>query len=407
MMNKKVLYISYDGMTDPLGQSQVLPYLTKLTNEGLDFHLISFEKDIPFENNRTHIQQICDEAKITWHPIKYTKKPAVFSTLWDIYHMNKKAFELHAKHNFDIVHCRSYISSLIGLKMKRKKNIPFVFDMRGFWADERVDGKIWDLKHPFYKFIYKYFKKKEKQYLAESDRIISLTSAGKEIIIDWKIDSVNDEKIEVIPCCVNLDLFNPSSIQTESQNQLRAELGIKDADYILGYVGSIGTWYMLSEMLDYFVELKKVKQHAKFLFVTGEKAGMIWKTAKNKGIEKSDLIITSCVHAEVAKYISLFDFSIFFIRPTFSKKASSPTKQGEIMAMGIPLVCNQGIGDTDFIVQKYNSGLVVQDFTTASYRETLHDNFEFNVEEMKAGAKDYFSLDQGFEKYLKVYKSIL
>lgn len=77
------------------------------------------------------------------------------------------------------------------------------------------------------------------------------------------------------------------------------------------------------------------------------------------------------------------------------------------MAMGIPLVCNQGIGDTDFIVQKYNSGLVVQDFTTASYQESLHDNFEFNVDEMKAGAKDYFSLDQGFEKYLKVYKSIL
>jgi hypothetical protein len=50
--------------------------------------------------------------------------------------------------------------------------------------------------------------------------------------------------------------------------------------------------------------------------------------------------------------ISLFDTSIFFIRPTYSKKASSPTKQGEIMAMGIPLICNYGVGDTDEIVKK-------------------------------------------------------
>lgn len=394
-------------MTDPLGQSQVLPYLTKLTNEGFDFHLISFEKDIAYKNNRKHVQQICDQAKIIWHPIKYTKKPAVFSTLWDIYQMNKKTFELHAQHQFSIVHCRSYISSLIGLKMKRKFNVAFIFDMRGFWADERIDGNIWNLKNPFYKVVYNYFKKKEKQYLAESDRIISLTSAGKEVILDWKVAGVSDDKIEVIPCCVNLELFNPSTIQVESQKQLRSELGMKAEEYVLGYVGSIGTWYMLSEMLDYFVELKKVRNNAKFLFVTGEKAGMIWKIAKNKGVNKSDLIITSCVHVEVAKYISLFDFSIFFIKPTFSKKASSPTKQGEIMAMGTPLICNHGVGDTDFIIEKYNSGLIVKDFTPESYQKTIKSNFKFNANELKAGAKDYFSLDHGYMIYLKIYKSLL
>lgn len=406
-MNKKVLYISYDGMTDPLGQSQVLPYLSKLSKENLDFHLISFEKEIAFEKNKATIQQICDAANITWHPIKYTKKPAVFSTLWDIYHMSKKASDLQAEHHFSIVHCRSYISSLIGLKMKRKHNIPFIFDMRGFWADERVDGNIWDLKSPFYKFIYTYFKKKEKLYLAESDKIISLTSAGKQVILDWNVEGVKDAKIDVIPCCVNLELFNPSAIKKEEQAKLRIDLAIQAHNYVLGYVGSIGTWYMLSEMLDYFIELKKTKESAKFLFVTGESAGMIWKTANNKGIAKEDLIITSCIHSEVANYISLFDFSIFFIRPTFSKKASSPTKQGEIMAMGIPLVCNHGVGDTDFIVEKYKSGLVIKDFTPTAYQEIIASDFEFNTAELKAGAKDYFSLEQGFESYLKVYKSLL
>ncbi len=405
-MNKKVLYISYDGMTDSLGQSQVLPYLSKLSKENYKFYLISFEKEMAFEKNKNAIQEICDAANIRWYPLKYTKKPAVFSTIWDIYKMYQKAFQLQAENDFSIIHCRSYISSLIGLKMKRKHNISFVFDMRGFWADERIDGNIWDLKNPFYKFIYNYFKRKEKQYLAESDSIISLTSAGKEVILDWKIAGVTEAKIEVIPCCVNLELFNPKRISDSDQVTLRSELNIQPNDFVLGYVGSIGTWYMLGEMLDFFIELSKTKQHAKFLFVTGESANMIRSEAKRKGLTPENVIIASCIHVEVAKYISLFHFSIFFIRPTFSKKASSPTKQGEIMAMGIPLVCNQGVGDTDYIVKKYNSGLVIQDFTSNSYQEVVNKDFDFNKEELREGAKHYFSLDQGFERYMKVYKSI-
>jgi hypothetical protein len=42
-----------------------------------------------------------------------------------------------------LIHCRSYLTSLIGLKLRSKYQIPFLFDMRGFWADERMDGGIW------------------------------------------------------------------------------------------------------------------------------------------------------------------------------------------------------------------------------------------------------------------------
>ena len=39
------LYLSYDGISDPLGQSQVLPYLKGLARLGHKIHLISFEKN--------------------------------------------------------------------------------------------------------------------------------------------------------------------------------------------------------------------------------------------------------------------------------------------------------------------------------------------------------------------------
>ena len=105
-------------MTDPLGQSQVLPYLIGLSKEGFVFHLVSFEKKDRFFKDRKDIQDICDKAGIIWHPLKYTKNPPLLSTIYDVQRMKHVAFKLHKKHNFKIVHCRSYISALVGVSMK-------------------------------------------------------------------------------------------------------------------------------------------------------------------------------------------------------------------------------------------------------------------------------------------------
>ena len=44
LKDKRVLYLSYNGMLDPLGQSQVLPYLKELSKLGVRFTLLSFER---------------------------------------------------------------------------------------------------------------------------------------------------------------------------------------------------------------------------------------------------------------------------------------------------------------------------------------------------------------------------
>ncbi len=404
---KNVLYLSYDGMTDPLGQSQVLPYLKGLTKEGYRFHLISFEKPDKFAQHEAHIRSICEAHNISWHPQTYTKNPPLFSTLWDVNKMKRKASALHQTEKFDIIHCRSYLSALVGMGMKRRLKTKFVFDMRGFWADERIDGGIWSLKNPVLKTVYKFFKKKEIEFFREADYIVSLTNKGKQEIQSWK--SLKDKKlqIEVIPCCVDLNLFAPEKVKTEEKQQLKEKLSIGQEDYILGYVGSIGTWYMLPEMLDYFKVLKQSKSNARFLFVTGENPASILNQAVEKGIDPKDITVVSCLHKDVPLHISLFDLSIFFIRPTFSKKASSPTKQGEIMAMGIPLVCNQGVGDTDFIVRKYNSGEVIEAFETQDYQQCVDSVKRYDISQIQSGAEDFFSLDKGIASYLKIYKSVL
>ncbi len=394
-------------MTDPLGQSQVLPYMRELSKQGYAFHLISFEKPDRFQQHKNQIQKMCDEAGITWHPIPYTKRPPVVSTVFDISKMRNKAMKLHRKYRFKMVHCRSYLAALVGLRMKRTLGIPLLFDMRGFWADERVDGKIWNLRNRVFRTVFRYFKRKEKDFLKEADHIISLTHNGKQEILENICPTVSSDKITVIPCCADLHLFDPEKVNAAQLTVLRDKLGIRSEDKILGYVGSVGTWYMLNEMLTLFKSLKQQDHSWRFLFVTGDNPEHIRSKANSLGINSNDLLIDRCLHSEVPGYISLFDLSVFFILPAYSKKASSPTKQGELMAMGIPLICNEGVGDTALVVNTYKSGVVLQNLNhfPSDLKEQLQTSFD-KVETMR-GAKEFYGLESGVERYANVYHSLL
>jgi glycosyltransferase involved in cell wall biosynthesis len=406
-MPLNILYLSYDGMTDPLGQSQVLPYLVGLTKKGFRFHLISFEKPDKFLKFRDTIQTICDNNEIIWHPLSYTKRPPLLSTLWDVRRMRKKAYKLHNTFNFSIIHCRSYLSAMIGQKMQRKWNVKFLFDMRGFWADERIDGGIWSLKNPVFNLVYHFFKRKERQFFLESEYMVSLTYNGKDEIISWQGFEHLRNKIEVIPCCADLDKFNPEKIDLLKRNALKTELNLSDIDFVLGYVGSIGTWYMLDEMLAFFKVLLTSKPNAVFLFVSGENPETIFSKAIEMGIQKENIRVKSVFHHEVATCISLFTASIFFIRPTYSKKASSPTKQGELMAMGVPVICNSGVGDTERIVREFHSGIVIDEFNEKSF-ELADLNFtNFDREKTMQGASAFYGLNVGIDRYYKVYQKLI
>lgn len=395
-------------MTDPLGQSQVIPYLIGLTKQGYSFTLISCEKEENFAKHKHLIQSILDENNIDWQPISYTKKPPVLSTVYDVNRIKKLAVNLHQTKQFQIVHCRSYIAALIGLQMKKKFQTKFIFDMRGFWADERVDGKLWNLQNPIYKMVYTYFKKKEKLFLENADYTVSLTYNAKDEMHSWKHIANNPVNIQVIPCCADLALFDANKIDTKKVIDLKNELKIEKDDFILMYLGSIGTWYMLDEMMLFFAAFKKQKPSAKFLFVTKDEHERILKTAEKYNV-KDSIIIRAGNRNEIPALISICDYSIFFILPSYSKRASSPTKQGELMAMGKPIICNSNVGDTDFIVNKYNSGFVVKDVFTTDFSEDVNFSLTktYDTEQIISGARDYFSLENGVEKYAEIYREVL
>jgi glycosyltransferase involved in cell wall biosynthesis len=406
---KKILFISYDGMTDPLGQSQVIPYLQGLSKAGYRIFLISCEKRQVYHQNKYYIQQLLNKNGISWIPINYTKKPPVISTLLDILKIKRAAKKIHKAEGIDMVHTRAGVPALIGLWMKKNMGVKFLNDIREFYADSRVEGGMWNTKVPIYKAVYNFFVKKEAEAVRQSDGIVCLTYAAETIIKSWP-EYKTSIPLQVIPCSVDLDLFDPSKIDDQEKATLKNELNIDEKDFIISYLGSIGGWYLTAEMLRFCKLLSNSVPAAKFLFISPHRHEEIKAIAARYEISADKILVKKASRLQVPALLSLSRYSIFFIKPCYSKQSSSPTKHGEIMAMGIPVITNSGVGDVAAIVQSTQSGIIIDEFTDAGMGKAVFEiknSTTFDAASIRKGATEFYSLENAVEKYCRIYKTIL
>ncbi|MBC6988303.1 glycosyltransferase [Hymenobacter sp. BT491] len=402
-----VLFISYDGMTDPLGQSQVLPYLTNLAKRGYRITLLSTEKPERFEQHRATIEAIVQKAGITWEYIFFRRKPPGLAKFFDLRELKQKALSIHRRTPLDMTHCRSYVSAAVGLMLKRKFGIKMLFDMRGFWVDERVDGGIWNLRNPVFRYAYRQYKQKEASYIAAADGIISLTENGKQEIQTWP--AYKGAPITVIPCSTDFDLF--PLIDRAQRAQGKAELGIPNNDLVISYLGSVGGWYLLDDMLRQFWVIKQQFPTARMLFITQDSKEEILAAARKlEGLREEDFLVRAATRQQVPKLLAASDINLFFIKQSYSKKASSPTKLGEILAMGIPVICNAGVGDVESIIRDTDGGIAIPELTEAWLQKAAAQVPQLlakDPETLRRNAQPYYDLGRAVASYEQQYARIL
>ena len=102
--------------------------------------------------------------------------------------------------------------------------------------------------------------------------------------------------------------------------------------------------------------------------------------------------------------------SAFSPTDPLGKFVGSGTCTGEIMAMGIPLITNSGVGDVEMIVNRYRAGIIIERFTNEAYEQAAQQTVAglvFDAAEIRRGATEFYSLDRAIEKYIQIYKSIL
>src|SRR4051794_19321096 len=197
MPRPRVIYVSYDGAAEPLGRSQVVAYLERLASD-CDIDLISFEKPA---DDRDEVAQRLAARGVGWHPLLYHRRPPVASTAFDVARGTRLIRRL--AEGIDgplILHARSYVPALMAVRAGLGERARFLFDIRGFWADERVEGGIWRRGA-----VYRLAKRYERRFFAEADAVVTLTRSSVDQIRAWM--SPNDAPVEVIPTCVDVERF--------------------------------------------------------------------------------------------------------------------------------------------------------------------------------------------------------
>lgn len=399
-MTKHTLYITFDGLSDPLGHSQILPYLLGLADHGMQITILSCEKKERLKKEVESIQLVLKRKNIQWKYIIYDEGGGSLTRLSYVNKLFNLSKKEHSLKKFTLVHCRSYLASLIGLKLKKTYGIPFLFDMRGFWADERMDGNIWKRGNLIQYVFFKYFKHKEKQFLKYSDAIVSLTHAGKDFLIK-KFPLFNiQEKISVIPCCVNTSLFDPNGPTTSNK--------LSDG-HLLIYTGSIGTWYYTKEMIDCVLEWRTLIPTIKLLIVTRDIKELEEILLNYSSAEKKIISFQSASYNQMPSLLSKARASIFFIKPAFSKIASSPTKMAECWAMDLPIITNKGIGDNDIYFNDLNGGVLVQSFNKEEYKKAGENYLHIisTKKDYRQIALSHFNTLDAIKSYFNIYNSLI
>ncbi|MCM8761329.1 MAG: radical SAM protein, partial [Candidatus Omnitrophica bacterium] len=311
---KKVLFLSYNGLLEPILPSQAVPYMKELSKRGYDFILMTYEKRRDLNAaGRDRIKKLKQELKvhhIEWKYLIYHKKPPVLSTFFDLFLGTFVALWVIARKRVKIIHVRGITPGVMVMAISRLLllNVRVLFDMRGLLAEEYVGGGLWKEDSIQFKLV----KKAEERMLKTTDAITVLTN--KHLCLNKTLDYVvrRNVPMDVIPCCVDTRRFDYNSGE---RLELKKKLGVEKS-FILMYPGKIGTFYMINEMIDFFKAASDSIPESVFIVVTNDEPSSLLEKARKTGIDIQRLRIIQGVPFEnMLEYLRIADAGLFFINP--------------------------------------------------------------------------------------------
>jgi glycosyltransferase involved in cell wall biosynthesis len=304
------------------------------------------------------------------------------------------ALYLALRHRIRLVHARSYVAALMGLAVKRLTGAKLLFDMRGLWADERVDAGIW----PSGGRLYRMTKWLEKRFLLGSDQVVTLTNASAAEIKGFDYLEGRAPPITMIPTCADLQMFSRAAPRPPG-------------GFVFGFVGAAGTWTLFDEMLACFRIVRELEPDARLLIVNRNEHEYIRERLAHMRIDPEAVELVAARHREVAALISRMHVGAAIRKPAYSQIACAPTKLAEYLGCGVPCLSNSGIGDVEAILEEGRVGVVLRDFSEAEMRLAMARLIalakEDGIEERCASvAHRLFSLEDGVAAYRSVYRRL-
>lgn len=401
----RVLYLSYNGLTSLIGRAQVWPYLRGLAESGHGFDILSFEEPARRALLGAQVARETAALGLAWHPQRFRRWPPLLAKWLDARAMASGARAIAARGQVQAIHARSYVAGAAGLALKARTGLPLIFDMRGFWIDEKIEGGRWPQSNPLYAAITRVWRAEERALIGGADHIVVLAEAARRLVQSWP--GYRGQPVSVIPCAIDHARFALRSPQARAAARARA--GIAPGAVVLTYLGSLGSVYRLGEMLRFFAHLATAHPGARFLLIGWHDRAWVEAEARAAGVDPTALVLQPAEHGEVASWLAAADLAIAFRVSSFSAAGVSLTKLGEYLAAGLPVVVNDCAGDIRATVARLGAGLVLDDLTEPSLAAAAGrcaGLLATDPARLRAAAQPLHDLPAALTRYRAVYDQI-
>ncbi len=398
----ETLYITFDGVLEPLGYSQVARTVMGLGLRGREYTLLSVERSASLEDRARVDELRCEleNAGVRWHPIPFEGDSSRKDVASKVGRTIAAALRLCREREIGLVHARSYMAGAIAYGIKRALGIPYLFDIRGYWIDERADFGHW-FTNPW---VFRSAKRMERELFRECAAVVSLTQLAADDITSGRFVRWDQRKpVRVIPTCADFDEFvlrDPTQVQSRDRTDAAAGL---DGKLVLAYVGAISAHYFTEEAMELFRRVHERRSDAHLLCLTHQREPML-ALANKVGVPADTITVVTARHQEMAAWLSRVDWSFLMLRANYAKRASMPTKFGELLAAGVRPIhhgCNSEVASW---VSRCGTGITLPDLSEAELELAAEHiaTSSITLAQLRTArelAFAHFSLASGLDRY--------
>jgi len=398
------VYVSHTGMTEPLGHSQVLPYVEGLARHGFRMQIVAFEPERATADEIRAVEERLGTAGIGYLWSRRSPSEALTAKLAEATRALTRLLALALRKRPRIVHARSYLPAAAAHAAAAvSPGTRFLFDARGLLGEEYVDAGHWSADS----FRYRLLKRVERRLFARADAVVVLTERHRRYLYDDACLVPRRTPIEVIPTCVDVLRFSPSA---DARVRWRRELGVEER-FVLVYAGTLGAWYREPEMIRFYASLRR-RRPARFALFTHSPTDRFEAALARERVPRDELTVRRVAPSEMPGALAAADAAISFITPCFSKLGSSPTKTAEYLAMGLPTVLNRGIGDSDLLIDEVPAVIDAGDLSAEALEQAAVRLTTADVRGLRESARhaavERFSLENiGIPRYRQLYERLV
>jgi len=254
----------------------------------------------------------------------------------------------------DFVYHWNVISGRYARKIARRLGALTVFYMKAVVCDESA------YRHGGRGLRYHLLRRKEIACVRKADRLLCISNK----LNSWIRDNTGRSDAAVVPCCVDEEDFR---FRLEARSRIRRRLGWSEDDPVAVWCGAIYPWQRVEETLSLLSGLQDIRPRLKVILLTGAVEQMK-DLARQAGLEGGSYDVRRVPNIEMSDWLSCADVGIALREQGVLSRVSSPVKIAEYLACGLPVICNDGIGDLSEMIAAEDVGLIVNRIDDSAIR---------------------------------------